>query len=572
MRGFPAGLSLFIGQSAAADQQRSRGASANNQATAVLVGPEWRGESGMGRESRSKRGREKSAGAGAPRGPRAERPPGIARAPARPGPRGRIDRDALERELARAGLALPAAALEKLWQYHQRLRDRNPELNLTRIHNFENMVRKHYVDSLLVGRILERAGLSAPGPVLDLGTGPGLPGIPLAIAYPEQDFVLADGRKQRTDFVREVIELLELPNAAVHAGRVSANSPVAAGSVITRAVESIPATLDRLREWLPSGGLVLFMKGPNCDEEVAASAADADFELALDEAYTLPHSTDHRRLVAYRRRASASRADARVGAVTRPASDAVIRSPDNARFKLYRSLWIGRNVKKQGLSLLGGRRLVEEALRDFPELCEALLYSAEGPPPGLRLPDSAPEALFFAPELFRELDQSGAGAPLLALRTPELSEFLQSASRPGCVLLLPLGDPENLGAALRSAAAFPPAHIVLLKEAAHPYHPRALRAAAGQSLRLELSLGPSANELGEWAGDLPLFALDAAGEPIDLVSFPERFGLLVGEEGRGLPPGLAARRVAIPINPAVESLNATVAAAIALYALSRRRT
>lgn len=525
----------------------------------------------MGRETRSNRNREKSAGAGVPRGPRPEGARPSARPQARSGPRGRIDRDALERELARAGLALPVAALEKLWSYHQRLRDRNPELNLTRIHNFENMVRKHYVDSLLVGRILERAGLSAPGPVLDLGTGPGLPGIPLAIAYPEQRFVLADGRKQRTDFVSETTRLLGLANVTVHAGRVSANSPVDAGSVITRAVETIPATLDRLREWLTPGGLVLFMKGPNCDEEIATAGADADFELVLDEAYTLPHSTDHRRLVVYRRRANDSGARVIANRAARPAPDAMIHSPDNARFKLYRSLWIGRNVKKQGLSLLGGRRLVEETLRDFPSLCEAVLFSGDGPPPGFRLPDSAPEALYFAPELFRELDQSGAGAPLLALRTPELSEFLQSASRPGCVLLLPLGDPENLGAALRSAAAFPPAHIVLLKEAAHPYHPRALRAAAAQSLRLELSLGPSTADLETWAGDLPLFALDAAGEPIDQVQFPERFGLLVGEEGRGLPSGLSARRVAIPINPAVESLNATVAAAIALYALSRRQ-
>ncbi len=521
----------------------------------------------MSRESRERKGRE-SASSGGPRGARRDRSGASATEPARNSSRGRIDREALVRELARAGLALPAGALDKLWQFHQRLRDRNPELNLTRIHNFENMVRKHYVDSLLVGRILARAGLSAPGPMLDLGTGPGLPGIPLAIAYPEQSYVLADGRKQRTDFVREAVELLDLPNVAVHAGRVSGNSPVDAGSVITRAVETIPATLDRLREWLPAGGLVIFMKGPNCDEEIQTSRDDADFEFLLDEAYTLPHSTDDRRLVVFRRRANAA---AVTGTRLRPAADTVIRSADNARFKLYRSLWIGRNVKKQGLSLLGGRRLVEEALRDFPGLCEALLFSAEGAQFGFQLPASAPDSLYFSPELFRELDQSGAGGPLLALRTPELKEFLPAASKPGCVLLLPLGDPENLGAALRSAAAFPPAHIVLLKEAAHPYHPRALRAAAAQSLRLELSLGPSTTELDSWAAGLPLFALDAAGEPIDQVDFPARFGLLVGEEGRGVPAGAPARRVAIPIDPAVESLNATVAAAIALYVLGRRK-
>ena len=52
--------------------------------------------------------------------------------------------------LARCGIALDAAQLQQLWSYHRMLRQANAELNLTRIHNFENMVLKHYVDSLLV--------------------------------------------------------------------------------------------------------------------------------------------------------------------------------------------------------------------------------------------------------------------------------------------------------------------------------------------------------------------------------------------------------------------------------------
>ena len=59
------------------------------------------------------------------------------------------------------------------------LRAANAELNLTRIHNFENMVLKHYVDSLLVLKFVE-----LPSPLIDMGSGPGLPGIPLKIARP----------------------------------------------------------------------------------------------------------------------------------------------------------------------------------------------------------------------------------------------------------------------------------------------------------------------------------------------------------------------------------------------------
>ena len=75
----------------------------------------------------------------------------------------------LETILKRCGIALDPAQLDLLWRYHQMLRKANAELNLTRIHNFENMVLKHYVDSLLVldsrrfARALDRHGLR-PGP------------------------------------------------------------------------------------------------------------------------------------------------------------------------------------------------------------------------------------------------------------------------------------------------------------------------------------------------------------------------------------------------------------------------
>ena len=86
----------------------------------------------------------------------------------------------LEAILKRCGIALDKPQLDLLWRYHQMLRRANAELNLTRIHNFENMVLKHYVDSLLVLDHIE-----LPAPLIDMGSGPGLPGIPLKIARPE---------------------------------------------------------------------------------------------------------------------------------------------------------------------------------------------------------------------------------------------------------------------------------------------------------------------------------------------------------------------------------------------------
>ena len=84
-------------------------------------------------------------------------------------------RSSLETILRRCGIELwnVRAIRRALVEYHHILRDANADLNLTRIHQFDNMVLKHYADSLLV---LKFADL--PTPLIDMGSGPGLPGIP----------------------------------------------------------------------------------------------------------------------------------------------------------------------------------------------------------------------------------------------------------------------------------------------------------------------------------------------------------------------------------------------------------
>ncbi len=106
-----------------------------------------------------------------------------------PGPK------ALEAILHRCGIRLDRQQIGTLWRYHELLRAANAELNLTRIHNFENMVLKHYVDSLLVLRFVE-----LPSPLIDMGSGPGLPGIPLKIARPAVRMILAEPRGRGRSF------------------------------------------------------------------------------------------------------------------------------------------------------------------------------------------------------------------------------------------------------------------------------------------------------------------------------------------------------------------------------------
>jgi tRNA G18 (ribose-2'-O)-methylase SpoU len=134
-------------------------------------------------------------------------------------------------------------------------------------------------------------------------------------------------------------------------------------------------------------------------------------------------------------------------------------------------------------------------------------------------------------------------------------------------VLIPFQDPENVGAAIRSAAAFGAAQAILLAESAHPFHPKALRASGGAVLSLPLRQGPALGDLPE---DLPIVALSAQGPDIRTTAFPPAFGLLAGLEGPGLPERWRNRALSIPIRAEVESLNAAAATAVALYEWRRR--
>ncbi len=122
-----------------------------------------------------------------------------------------------------------------------------------------------------------------------------------------------------------------------------------------------------------------------------------------------------------------------------------------------------------------------------------------------------------------------------------------------------------MGAVIRSAAAFGVSRVILLQEAAHPFLPRAIRAAGSDLLRVPLLEGPSIAEL-KIAG-APVVTLAAAGRDLRDCAWPAAFALIPGIEGPGLPEHLARENpVAIPMAPGVESLNAAVATGIALYA------
>src|SRR5262249_16659044 len=153
-----------------------------------------------------------------------------------------------------------------------------------------------------------------------------------------------------------------------------------------------------------------------------------------------------------------------------------------------------------------GARIRDEVAERFPDQVLGWISPSQGPPP----PSDAIPWIRLAESLFNEVDVAGTHAPLLLVRVPAMPEWRDEQPWPvGCPLFVPLQDPENVGAVIRSAAAFGAARVVLLREAAHPFHPRSSRAAGPALLQVPLQLGPRLAELR--TSGVPLIAMDTTG-------------------------------------------------------------
>jgi 16S rRNA (guanine(527)-N(7))-methyltransferase RsmG len=475
--------------------------------------------------------------------------------PAQPGP------ENLAAIFAQCGILLSERQIEQFWIYHGLLRRHNQDLNLTRIHNFSNMVLKLYVDAVLPAQLM-----TLPSPLMDLGTGPGMPGLPLKIVRPEIEIWLAETRTKRVDFLRAAVEQLGLKDVVIIDRKITPAFDRPVAGIITRAVATIDQTLSDVGNCLRQNGTIIFMKGPGCEPEVetASNRFAGRYELRRNQVYRIGNTPHERRLVVFERLdvppATLVAEAARRHAVHDVTSEA------NPHFKALKKLLTGRGIKKAGQALMSGKRPVEEMLMRHPERCRAWITAGDSPPP----PASQAKMpwLQLAPSLFHVLDLFGTHGALLCIEVPEIAPWSPAEGfAPGCSVLLPFQDPENLGAAIRSAAAFGVSEVILLTESAHPYHPKALRASGGVVPAVRLRQGPS---LAALAGDLPILSLSADGIDISAAIFPPAFGLLAGLEGPGLPESWRRTAVRIPIDPAVESLNAAAAVAVALYEWRRR--
>ncbi|TAK62572.1 16S rRNA (guanine(527)-N(7))-methyltransferase RsmG [Methylobacter sp.] len=158
--------------------------------------------------------------------------------------------------------------IDQLLNFIKLIEKWNKAYNLTAIRNREEMARLHILDSLSIIPHIESKR------VIDIGTGAGLPGIPLAICLPEIDFTLLDSNAKKTRFVQQAVLELKLKNVEVIHSRVENYHPEQAyDAVLTRAFAGLADIMKLTAHLLAQDGVLLAMKGQTPDAELAEIAA-----------------------------------------------------------------------------------------------------------------------------------------------------------------------------------------------------------------------------------------------------------------------------------------------------------
>jgi len=175
--------------------------------------------------------------------------------------------------------SLADAAIAHLLAYRDLLASSAAEFNLTSIRDPEGIERRHLLESLAFGRLLEEQGFLADGTkVIDVGTGAGLPGLPMKLAWPSLEVTLMEATGKKCRFLEGVISQLALEGIDVVEARAEEMGHDAAHRegydlVVARAVAPLPVLLEYCLPFLRTGGRLAATKGSAARSELEASGA-----------------------------------------------------------------------------------------------------------------------------------------------------------------------------------------------------------------------------------------------------------------------------------------------------------
>ncbi len=206
--------------------------------------------------------------------------------------------------LEELNITLTAEQIEQFLQYYEMLVEKNKVMNLTGITEYEEVIQKHFLDSLSLIRVIPDIA-SQKLTVIDLGTGAGFPGIPLKIAFPELEITLMDSLNKRILFLQEVIDALGLKKVSAVHGRAEEMSSNATHRqqydlCVSRAVSNLAVLTEYCLPFVKKGGLFVSYKSADSDAEIQEGKKAISIlggKLTSVDKFQLPDSDLRRALV-----------------------------------------------------------------------------------------------------------------------------------------------------------------------------------------------------------------------------------------------------------------------------------
>lgn len=173
--------------------------------------------------------------------------------------------------LIKIGIELTDEQIKSFETYYEMLIEKNKVMNLTAITEFDEVIDKHFLDSVYLFRSID---LKADLSIIDIGTGAGFPGIPLKIVFPNLKITLLDSLNKRVNFLNEVIEKLELNDISAIHGRAEdlardKNYRAGFDLAVSRAVANLSTLSEYCLPFVKIGGSFISYKSVKSEEEVS---------------------------------------------------------------------------------------------------------------------------------------------------------------------------------------------------------------------------------------------------------------------------------------------------------------